>query len=160
MLNQRGLEQVRPLSGGIDTWKARRYPLEKRILPPAPPSSRSSEARGHSGGGGWMRMRLPGPIRLGVLSVAAPALWLAYQARVEAQVDEGLVTRRWTTSNFWADTYDKPILTSRGHLEGTDEHIQIFHWYSEGRIKFDKMELDPPEWIGYRAFTISVDSEV
>ena len=34
MLNEKGLEQVRPLSGGIDTWKARRYPLEKRILPP------------------------------------------------------------------------------------------------------------------------------
>ena len=107
-----------------------------------------------------MRMRLPVPSRLGVFFVAAPALWLACQARLEAQVDEGLVTRRWTTSNFWAETYDKPLLTSRGHLEGTDDHIQIFHWYSEGRIKFDKMELDPPAWIGYRAFTISVDSEV
>ena len=39
MLNEKGLEQVRPLSGGIDTWKARRYPLEKRILPPEPPPS-------------------------------------------------------------------------------------------------------------------------
>ena len=33
MLNEKGLEQVRPLSGGIDTWKARRYPLEKCDLP-------------------------------------------------------------------------------------------------------------------------------
>jgi len=33
MLNEKGLEQVRPLSGGIDTWHARRYPLEKCPLP-------------------------------------------------------------------------------------------------------------------------------
>ena len=36
MLNEKGLEQVQPLSGGIDTWHARHYPLEKRILPPEP----------------------------------------------------------------------------------------------------------------------------
>jgi hypothetical protein len=92
--------------------------------------------------------------------VALAALWLACQARIEAQVDEDLVTRRWKTDNFWAETYDKPILTSRGHLEDTDEHIQLFHWYSEGRIKFDKKDLDPPAWIGYRAFTIGITSEV
>ena len=34
MLNEKGLEQVHPLSGGIDTWHARRYPVEKRTLPP------------------------------------------------------------------------------------------------------------------------------
>jgi hypothetical protein len=107
-----------------------------------------------------MKMRIDVPSRLGAVLFALPTLWLACQARVEAQVDESLVTRRWTTSNFWAETYDKPIQTARGHLEGTDEHIRIFHWYSEGRIKFDRKELDPPVWIGYRAFTISVDSDV
>jgi len=93
------------------------------------------------------------------LLAAVPALWLACQARIEAQVDERLVTRRWTTDNFWAETYDKPIFTGRGHLEETDENIQMIHWYSEGRIKFDRKDLDPPAWIGYRAFTISIDSE-
>ncbi len=107
-----------------------------------------------------MRMFVPGQSRLRALFVALPALWLAGQARIEAQVDEGLVTRRWKTDNFWAETYDKPILTSRGHLEDTGEDIQIFHWYSEGRIKFDKEDLNPPVWIGYRAFTISFSTEV
>jgi hypothetical protein len=106
-----------------------------------------------------MSMNIPGQTRLGALLVAMSALWLACPARIEAQVDESLVTRRWTTDNFWAETYDKPILTSRGHLEDAGEHIQIFHWYSEGRIKFDKQDLDPPAWIGYRAFTISIASE-
>ena len=106
-----------------------------------------------------MKMYVPGSSRLSVVLFALPTLWLAGQARVEAQVDESLVTRRWTTGNFWAETYDKPILTARGHLEETDEEIQIFHWYSEGRIKFKRKDLDPPVWIGYRAFTITIDSE-
>jgi 3-mercaptopyruvate sulfurtransferase SseA len=34
MLNEKGLEQVHPLSGGIEAWHARRYPVERRV--PAP----------------------------------------------------------------------------------------------------------------------------
>jgi membrane protein DedA with SNARE-associated domain/rhodanese-related sulfurtransferase len=33
MLKEKGLDQVHPLSGGIDTWHARCYPVEKCILP-------------------------------------------------------------------------------------------------------------------------------
>jgi len=32
MLNEKGLKQVHPLSGGIEAWYARRYPVERRIL--------------------------------------------------------------------------------------------------------------------------------
>jgi membrane protein DedA with SNARE-associated domain/rhodanese-related sulfurtransferase len=35
MLNEKGLNQVHPLSGGIGAWHARRYPVEKRVLPTA-----------------------------------------------------------------------------------------------------------------------------
>lgn len=107
-----------------------------------------------------MTLPVPGRPRLLAVFVALPALWLACQARLEAQVDESLLTRRWTTDNFWAETYDKPIWLFGSHLEATGEHIQIFHWNSEGRIKFDRKELDPPVWIGYRASTISIDSPV
>jgi membrane protein DedA with SNARE-associated domain/rhodanese-related sulfurtransferase len=34
MLSEKGLDQVHALSGGIDTWRARCYPVEKRILLP------------------------------------------------------------------------------------------------------------------------------
>jgi len=98
--------------------------------------------------------------RSGAFLVAIPVLWLVCQGSTEAQVDESLVTRRWTADNFWAETYDKPIVTRRGHLEDTDESIQMVHWYSEGRIKVDQQDIDPPAWIGYRAFTISIDSDV
>src|SRR6185436_12439516 len=110
--------------------------------------------------GALMTLPVLPPSRLFSLLVALPALWLACQARVEAQVDESLLTRKWTTDNFWAETYDKPIWVFGGHLENTGEHIQIFHWNSEGRIKFDKKDLDPPVWIGYRAITLSIDSPV
>jgi hypothetical protein len=74
-------------------------------------------------------------------------------------VDESLLTRRWRSNDFWAETYDKPLLTARGRLEESDDHIQIFHWNSEGRIKFDRKDLEPPVWIGYRALTVSVNSD-
>jgi len=84
---------------------------------------------------------------------------MAASTTVEAQVDERLVTRRWKTDTFWAETYDKPLLTSKGELEETGDSIQLFHWDSEGRIKFDRKELNPPVWLGYRAKTISIDSQ-
>jgi 3-mercaptopyruvate sulfurtransferase SseA len=34
MLSEKGLDKVHALSGGIDTWHARCYPVEKRILLP------------------------------------------------------------------------------------------------------------------------------
>jgi hypothetical protein len=88
-----------------------------------------------------------------------PVFALAIPMTVEAQVDESLVTRRWKTDTFWAETYDKPLLTSKGVLEETGESIRFFHWDSEGRIKFDRKELNPPAWIGYRAKTITISSE-
>lgn len=91
-------------------------------------------------------------------AVPAVAFLFAFAGRADAQVDESLVTRRWKTENFWAETFDKPLVTSRSRLEDTDDTIQIFHWFSEGRIKFDKEDLDPPVWIGYRAFTLSMNS--
>jgi hypothetical protein len=91
--------------------------------------------------------------------LAAPLLWLAFPTLAEAQVDESLLTRRWRADNFWAETYDKPLLTAQGRLEETDERIQLFHWDSEGRIKFQRKDLNPPVWIGYRAFTMSVSSD-
>jgi hypothetical protein len=94
-----------------------------------------------------------------VFLLALPAFWLAWPTTSHAQVDESLLTRRWRADNFWAETYDKPLLTSEGRLEETDERIQLFHWDSEGRIKFHRKDLDPPVWIGYRAFTMSVSSE-
>jgi hypothetical protein len=66
---------------------------------------------------------------------------------------------RWKTDTFWAETYDKPLLTTKGELEETGESIRFFHWDSEGRIKFDRKELNPPVWIGYRAKTITISSE-
>jgi len=86
------------------------------------------------------------------------AFLLALAARAEAQVDESLLTRRWKTENFYAETFDKPLVTSRGRLEESDESVQIFHWNSEGRIKFDRKDLEPPAWIGYRALTVGVNS--
>ena len=94
-----------------------------------------------------------------VFLLAWPAFWLAWPTTSHAQVDESLLTRRWRADNFWAETYDKPLLTSQGRLEETDERIQLFHWDSEGRIKFHRKDLDPPVWIGYRAFTMSVSSD-
>ena len=91
-------------------------------------------------------------------TATALAALLMSAGKLGAQVDEALVARRWKMDNFWAETYDKPILTSRGELD-TKEHIQIFHWDSEGRIKFDKQDLEPPVWIGYRFLTMSVYSE-
>jgi hypothetical protein len=86
----------------------------------------------------------------------AIALSLAAQGQVHAQIDESLATRRWKMDRFWAETYDKPLVTMRGELEDTGENIRIFHWNSEGRIKFDRKDLEPPVWIGYRALTVSV----
>jgi hypothetical protein len=97
--------------------------------------------------------------RLGLVLAVLPVVWLACPSRSEAQVDESLVTRRWKTDNFWAETYDKPIWTSRGRVEDPEEGLQMLHWVSEGRIKFSRRDLDPPVWIGYRALTISVISE-
>lgn len=94
-----------------------------------------------------------------LLLLALPAFWAAVPAPAAAQVDESLLTRRWRADNFWAETYDKPLLTAQGRLEETDERIQLFHWDSEGRIKFHRKDLDPPVWIGYRAFTMSVTSD-
>ena len=74
-------------------------------------------------------------------------------------MDESLLTRRWRTDDFWAETFDKLFLTTRGELQDTGEHIQFFHWDSEGRIKFDRNDLEPPVWLGYRAFTLSISSE-
>jgi membrane protein DedA with SNARE-associated domain/rhodanese-related sulfurtransferase len=34
LLNKKDVERVHPLSGGIEAWHARRYPVEKRVLPP------------------------------------------------------------------------------------------------------------------------------
>ena len=78
---------------------------------------------------------------------------------VLAQVDERLVSRTWKTDNFWAETYDKPIISARGEVEETGDKINIFHWNSEGRIKFDAKDLDPDVWIGYRALTLSINSD-
>src|SRR5262245_4604034 len=94
-----------------------------------------------------------------VLLLALPALGLAWPRRLEAQVDDSLLTRRWGTRNFWAETYDKPLLTSKGRLETTDERLQIFNWDSEGRIKFGRRTLDPPVWLGYRINSLSISSD-
>jgi len=94
-----------------------------------------------------------------VLLLALPAFWAACPTSGLAQVDESLLTRHWRTDNFWAETYDKPLLTAQGRLEETDERVQLFHWDSEGRIKFHRKDLNPPVWIGYRAFTMSVSSD-
>jgi membrane protein DedA with SNARE-associated domain/rhodanese-related sulfurtransferase len=43
MLNEKGLEQVHPLSGGIEAWHAREYPVEKRTIPPEIPPATGVE---------------------------------------------------------------------------------------------------------------------
>lgn len=78
---------------------------------------------------------------------------------LSVQVDERLVGRTWKTDNFWAETYDKPIVSARGEVEDTGDKINLFHWNSEGRIKFDAEDIDPPFWIGYRALTLSINSD-
>ncbi|MBV8878690.1 MAG: hypothetical protein JO332_01885 [Planctomycetaceae bacterium] len=83
----------------------------------------------------------------------------ALASRVDAQVDEALITKRWKTDNFWAETYDRPYVTARGEIEGSDEHFMMFHWISQGRIKFDRADLHPPVWLGYRADTVSINSD-
>lgn len=95
----------------------------------------------------------------GSLTIATALALLACPTPTDAQVDENLLTRRWKSDNFWAETYDKPLLTAQGRLEESDDRIQIFHWNSEGRIKFDRQSLEPPVWIGYRALTSSVSSD-
>ena len=96
---------------------------------------------------------------LAPLLVMLPAFWLGLESSLSAQVDESLVTKTWKTDNFWAETYDRPFVTGGGTLENTGEHFQMFHWDSKGRIKFDDRDLDPQVWLGYRALTISVDSD-
>jgi hypothetical protein len=102
-------------------------------------------------------MRSTGRYLLLLAAGVGASLWSC--GLLDAQVDESLVARRWKMDNFWAETYDKPILTSKGDIRETGESIQIFHWDSQGRIKFDKKDLEPPVWIGYRFLTVSVFSE-
>lgn len=83
----------------------------------------------------------------------------AFTSALQAQVDDRGLTRPWKTDNFWAETYDKPLVTARGEIEGTDEKFQMVHWNSEGRIKFDDRTLDPPVWLTYKALTISIHSQ-
>ena len=42
-LNEQGLEQVHPLSGGIEAWNSLRYPVEKHPIPPALPTGNKPE---------------------------------------------------------------------------------------------------------------------
>jgi len=108
----------------------------------------------------YIRRSVGGPItRLAILFLAPPFLALAFPLRSEAQVDESLLTRRWKADDFWAETYDRLYFTARGSLEETGEHIQFFHWDSDGRIKFGRKDLEPSVWLGYKANTLSVSSE-
>jgi len=33
-LKKKGIHRVRPLEGGLDAWRERKYPVERRPLPP------------------------------------------------------------------------------------------------------------------------------
>lgn len=90
---------------------------------------------------------------------ASLVLLLAAASTLDAQVDEALLTRRWKTDNFWAETYDRPLVTGTGNFEGSTDDFQMFHWVSVGRIKFDQEDLDPAVWLGYKANTISMTTD-
>ena len=92
-------------------------------------------------------------------TLAAVAALLGCASVVEAQVDEALLTKRWKTDNFWAETYDRPYYTGTGHFEGSQEDFQMFHWVSVGRIKFDSETLDPSVWLGYKMNSISMTTD-
>jgi hypothetical protein len=98
-------------------------------------------------------------MRLALPACAVALLFAAAAGPARAQVDESLVTRHWKTTNFYAETFDKPIVTDKGKLDDGDDDIRIFHWNSEGRIKFSRKQLEPPVWLGYRALTISISSD-
>jgi membrane protein DedA with SNARE-associated domain/rhodanese-related sulfurtransferase len=49
MLKEKGLEEVHPLSGGIETWHARCYPVEKCILPQSGMQAAGEPARAGNG---------------------------------------------------------------------------------------------------------------
>lgn len=87
-------------------------------------------------------------------------LLLAAHSRAGAQVDPQLLEERWAKENHWADTLDKPIFIPRGNVEGTTGTLQVFHWDSHGRIKFDREERDPQVFMGYRALTVSIRSDL
>jgi|SRR5579862_6911038 len=45
MINEKGVDQVHPLSGGIEAWNALNYPVEKHPVPPElPPASKPEDA--------------------------------------------------------------------------------------------------------------------
>jgi len=92
-------------------------------------------------------------------TLAAVAAFLGCASAVEAQVDEALLTKRWKTDNFWAETFDRPYYTGTGNFEGSTEDFQMFHWVSVGRIKFDAETLDPSVWLGYKMNSISMHTD-
>ncbi len=73
---------------------------------------------------------------------------------VAAQVSPVLNIKPWATEAHWADTYDQPMLQLEGHDKNTGADMTMFHYESQGRIKFDRNDTDPRLSLGYRALSI------
>jgi hypothetical protein len=98
--------------------------------------------------------------RLTTLLLSAVAAFLAAAAPAAAQVDVDILREPWEPVDQWAETGDKPIWIATGRIEGTDDNVRIFHWDSVGRVKFDRDERAPENWLGYRLLALSVDSDL
>ncbi len=73
-----------------------------------------------------------------------------------AQNDHTLFDSAWPEGEYWARTFDQLWFIPSGHLDGTDQDIDIFAWDSFGKFRVDRNDADPGVFFGYRILAITL----
>ena len=77
----------------------------------------------------------------------------------QAQIRPTLIIDKWSEEPHWSETFDDLFFQERVNTKGDGAGTSVFYWDSRGRIKFPRAEIDPRVTIGYKVFTLGIDSE-
>ncbi len=76
-----------------------------------------------------------------------------------AQTGSVLVTAPWPEGQHVMLTEHEWSWIDDGHVKADDNDIELFQWDSRGRFRLDPSEAEPVFTVGYRLFTMHIDTD-
>ncbi len=104
------------------------------------------------------KIRTPRTFKSILAGMAAGLAAIIAAPQAMAQVGPSAAIRPWASESHWAESEDTLTFIDHGHTKVSDRGVRIFHWDSEGRIKFNPENPDPDFALGYRVLTIDIES--
>ncbi|NQU10058.1 hypothetical protein HQ590_04665 [bacterium] len=81
-------------------------------------------------------------------------------APARAQTTPQIALLPWQDGPHWAETTDEILIFDSGHTKRGALDTDIWNWDSYGRIKVGRNNPEPPVVIGYRVYSLTVESEL